>query len=166
MSDPTGISTVPESIFAPAPTQGPLLIGSHTLTPGGSAITVSGTVYSLLPSGRSVVISSPNGFSTVPVANVATPISTDIAGVIASVVGVTQSVSSVTTIIQGSTYVVVGATTTTPISQATGSGNSWVPTFCRRTEVREQSSGLKRCWLELWVWKWCCYNGILWQPCT
>jgi hypothetical protein len=73
---------------------------------------------------KSIVISSPNDFSTAPVANVATPISTDIARVIASVVGVTKSVRAVTTITQGSMHMFVGTTTAIPISQAMGSGNS------------------------------------------
>ena len=41
----------------------------RTLQPGGSPITVSGTAYSLDPSGSSVVLSGPNGVSTIPVAS-------------------------------------------------------------------------------------------------
>lgn len=65
MSGPNGVSTIPVASLPPW-----LVEASQTLQPGKSPITVSGTVYSLDPSGKSVVVSGPNGVSTVPVASV------------------------------------------------------------------------------------------------
>lgn len=57
-----GSTTLPLSAVI-SPTQTPIVVGSQTLSAGGSPITVSGTVLSLDPSGSSVVV---NGVSTVP----------------------------------------------------------------------------------------------------
>jgi hypothetical protein len=116
VSGPNGVVTIPPASFIPPNTAA--VIGTQTLTPG-SAITLSGTVYSLDPSGSSVIVSSPNGVSTVPVASfIPTPTAGVIPSAIASVMGITQTaaVTSVT-VIQGSTYVVVG-TSTLPAASA------------------------------------------------
>lgn len=59
----------------PSPT-GPAMIGTQTLKPGGSQITVSGTTYSLAPTDGSVIVGGQSGISTVPVTQVASPLPT------------------------------------------------------------------------------------------
>lgn len=51
---------------------GDYIVGSQTLIPGGSSVAISGTVYSLLPSGTALQV----GFTTVPFTNSPEPAAT------------------------------------------------------------------------------------------
>lgn len=115
-----GGSTVPLTTIIPSETL--VAIGSQTILPGGSPITVSGAVFSLEPSGGGVVV---NGASTIPAASLEAEISSIVSA--PAVLG-TQSLipGGAPVTLDGTTYslqptggnVIVNGVSTIPLSNA------------------------------------------------